>query len=419
MTSTSGTSGAAVSWYGDDGSGSSGQATDEPVAALELVHAFEGPMPTGVTVSAQGRVFVNHPLWGDDVPATVTELRGGVAVPYPDEAWNSPSGDDDAGAFVSVQSVVVDPADRLWVLDTGSPLFQPTKPGGPKLVCVDLATDEVVQVITFDPAVALPSTYLNDVRFDLRRGDAGTAFITDSADSGPNAIIVVDLATGEAWRRLHEHPSTRALPWSEFRPVVEGRPMVQQPSPDEDPQPVAMGADGIAISHDGERLLYCPLASRRLWSVAVDALVDRSLDDAAVAATVVDEGDKGTGADGLETDDRGRVYVTAYEHDAVLRRLPDGSYETLVHDPRLLWPDTMSVAADGHLYVTANQLHRQATYQRGEDQRDKPYALFRTPIDAGPVRLVPDGFPGAASAGGAAGAEGATSSGAPGPGDRT
>ncbi|MFS0699021.1 L-dopachrome tautomerase-related protein [Cellulomonas sp. 179-A 4D5 NHS] len=402
---------AAVSWQGDDGSGSTGQATDQPVATLELVHAFEGPMPTGVTVSARGRVFVNYPLWGDDVPATVTELRDGVAVPYPDEAWNSPSGDDDAGAFVSVQSVVVDPADRLWVLDTGSPLFQPTKPGGPKLVCVDLATDEVVQVITFDPSVALPSTYLNDVRFDLRRGEAGTAFITDSSDTGPNAIVVVDLATGESWRRLHEHPSTKALPWQELRPVVEGRPLVQQPSPDEDPQPVAMGADGIAISHDGERLLYCPLASRRLWSVSVDALVDRALDDAAVAATVVDEGDKGTGADGLETDDRGRIYVTSYEHDAVLRRLPDGSYETLVHDPRLLWPDTMSVAADGHLYVTANQLHRQATYQRGEDLRTKPYALFRTPIDAGPVRLVREGAGGSGAAAGAA--SGAGGSGGP------
>ncbi|MFC8190656.1 L-dopachrome tautomerase-related protein [Cellulomonas sp. NPDC057328] len=354
---------------------------------LELVHSFDGPMPTGVTVSRTGRVFVNYPLWGDDVPATVTELRDGEAVAYPDERWNTPSGQDDAGAFVSVQSVVVDPADRLWVLDTGSPEFRPTQPGGPKLVRVDLATDTVAQVITFAPDVALPSTYLNDVRFDLRRGDAGYAFITDSSDSGPNGVIVVDLATGHAWRRLHDHPSTKALGWQDFRPLVEGRPLVQAPEPDAEAQPVAMGADGIAISADGSRLYYCPLASRRLWSVSVDALVDRDLDDDAVAATVVDEGDKGTGSDGLETDDAGRLYLTAYEQDAVLRRLPDGSFETLAHDPRLLWPDTMSVA-DGWLYVTANQLHRQATYQRGEDLREKPYALFRVPIDAGPVRLV-------------------------------
>jgi hypothetical protein len=61
--------------------------------------------------------------------------------------------------------------------------------------------------------------------------------------------------------------------------------------------------------------------------------------------------------------------------------------ETLVHDARLLWPDTMSVATDGYLYVTANQLHRQPTYQGGEDLRSKPYSLLRKPIDAGPVWL--------------------------------
>ena len=61
--------------------------------------------------------------------------------------------DDDAEALVSVQSVVVDPADRLWILDTGSPMFQPTKPGGPKMVCVDLTSDRVVRTIVFSPDV--------------------------------------------------------------------------------------------------------------------------------------------------------------------------------------------------------------------------------------------------------------------------
>lgn len=37
--------------------------------------------------------------------------------------------------------------------------------------------------------------------------------------------------------------------------------------------------------------------------------------------------------------------------------------------------------------MTVNQLHRQAQYQDGEDERELPYALVCTPIDAGPVRL--------------------------------
>jgi hypothetical protein len=58
-----------------------------------------------------------------------------------------------------------------------------------------------------------------------------------------------------------------------------------------------------------------------------------------------------------------------------------------VSDPRLQWPDTMSVAVDGHLYLTANQLHRQATYQQGQDLRSYPYYVFRVRIDAGPLLL--------------------------------
>lgn len=359
---------------------------DEPVGALEAVAHFHDAMPTGVTVSERGRVFVNYPKWGDDVRFTVAELRDGKAVAYPDEATNRTDEDDHAAALVSVQSVVVDPADRLWILDTGSPMFQPTKHGGPKLVCVDLSTDKVAKKILFPTDVALPTTYLNDVRFDLRRGEGGVAFITDSADKGPNGIIVVDLATGESWRRLHDHPSTKAEKAPAFLPVVEGRPFMER-APDGTTNPLSMGADGIAISADGERLFYCPLASRRLYSVSAAALADRSADDAVVAATVRDEGDRGGGADGLESDADGRIYATSYEHNAILRRNPDGAWETVAHDPRLLWPDTMSVAADGHLYVTANQLHRQAKYQRGEDKRRKPYTLFRVRVDARPVSL--------------------------------
>jgi len=241
-------------------------------------------------------------------------------------------------------------------------------------------------VILFDEHVALPTTYLNDVRFDLGRNEAGVAYITDSADSGPNGIIVVDLATGDAWRRLHDHPSTKALPAEEFAPMAEGR-VLRERTPEGEVKPVSMGADGIALSADGARLWYCPLASRRWYSVSTDALVDRHLSDEEVSATVVDEGDKGGASDGLQTDDAGHLYATNYEQNAIVRRLPSGALQTLVHDERLLWPDTMSVAADGHLYVTANQLHRQAKYQGGEDLRTYPYYLFRVAIGAGPVLL--------------------------------
>ncbi|HEX8235074.1 MAG TPA: L-dopachrome tautomerase-related protein [Abditibacteriaceae bacterium] len=355
---------------------------EKTIGRIERVASFYGPMPTGVTVSHHGRIFVNYPRWGDRVPFTVAEVRNGRAVPYPNRAIFDPKRDR-LQRLVSVQSVVVDPLDRLWILDTGSVKFGPTLPGGPKLVGVDLRTNRVFRTILFPRNVALPTTYLNDVRFDLRRGTQGMAFITDSSGNGPNAIIVVDLATGRSWRRLNDHSSTKAEP--KFVPIVEGQALMQR-KPGQFPKYITIGADGIAISADGERLYYCPLASRKLYSVSVDALANETMSDTQVAATVIDHGDKGA-SDGLETDNKNRVYCTEYEHNAIVRRHPNGLYETVVHDPRVLWPDTLSVARNGYLYFTANQLHRQPNYHNGKDLRRKPYAVYRVKIDAGPVLL--------------------------------
>lgn len=364
-----------------------GLPTDEPLGALEPVAYFNGAMPTGVTVSHKGRIFVNFPKWGDDVSFTVAEIRNGEMVAYPDESINQTNPADQAAALVSVQSVVVDPVDRLWILDTGSPLFQPTKYGGPKLVCVDLKTDQVSKKILFPQDVALPTTYLNDIRFDLRRGSEGMAFITDSAQKGPNGIIVVDLASEQSWRRLHDHPSVKPEELQTFLPIVEGRPFLERQPDGSVKHGASMGSDGIAINADGNRLYYCPLGSRKLYSVDTNALSDQSLKEQEVGATVIDEGDRGGASDGLESDSAGNIYSTNYEHNAILRRSPDKRWETLTHDPRLLWPDTLSLATDGYLYVTANQLHRQARFHKGKDLRRKPYSLFRIRIDAQPVLL--------------------------------
>ena len=78
---------------------------------LKRVAALPEQMPTGVAVSAKGRVFVCFPRWEDPVRYTVAEVKDGVAVPYPGEAMNRGATPDQ---LVSVQSVVVDPQDRLW-----------------------------------------------------------------------------------------------------------------------------------------------------------------------------------------------------------------------------------------------------------------------------------------------------------------
>jgi sugar lactone lactonase YvrE len=193
----------------------------------------------------------------------------------------------------------------------------------------------------------------------------------------------VDLDSGKSFRKLTNHESVKPL--KDFIPIVEGKPFMRRPA-DREPSSVQVGADGIAISNDGKRLFYCPLSCWRLFSASVDALADPNLSDEDTAKTVKDEGDK-TASDGLESDAEGNLYVTSYDHAAILKRSPSGKYETLVYDPRVMWPDTLSVAADGYLYFTANQLHRQKVFNQGKDLREKPYVLFRTKINAKPVML--------------------------------
>ncbi|MBI6797000.1 L-dopachrome tautomerase-related protein [Pseudomonas syringae] len=354
---------------------------DKPIGELEQVHAFYDAMPTGVTVTETGRIFVNFPRWGDKVPFTVGEIRDGKVVSYPDLAVNKENPKDPGDGLISVQSVVADGKGRVWLLDTAAPGFASPRRGGAKLVAVDLATNRIVKRLVFPDNVILPGTYVNDMRFDFRKGAEGTVYVTDSSLSGPGAIIVMDIASGHAVRRLNGAQSTSVDP--AFVPVVEGVAVLGD-GPNGTRKPVGVASDGIALSADGKTLYFSPLSSRHLYAVATELLNDSKVSEQQLAAAVQDLGEKGA-SDGLEADAKGAVYAGDYEHNSIRKRLPDGTWQTVAHDPRMLWPDTLSIGPDGYLYFIVNQLHRQANFNAGHDKREKPYSLLRLKIDAAPA----------------------------------
>jgi len=355
---------------------------EKPIGVLDQVFAFHEAMPTGVTVSETGRIFVNFPRWGDAVPFTVGEIRDGTVQPYPNAAINVEDPTDPAKGFISVQSVVADGKGRVWVLDTAAPEFAAPRRGGAKLVAIDLASNQVVKTLVFPPKVILPSTYVNDMRFDFRVGKQGTVYVTDSSVSGPGGIIVIDIATGKAQRRLSGAPQTSVDP--AFVPVVEGKPALLGKGADAKPKALGVASDGIALSADGSLLYFSPLSSRHLYSVPTQLLRASDVNETQLRAAVQDLGEKGA-SDGLEADAAGAVYATDYEHNGIRKRLADGTWQTIVHDPRVLWPDTLSIGPDGYLYFTANQLHRSPGFNDGHDLRAKPYSLMRVKIDASPA----------------------------------
>lgn len=350
------------------------------VGTIERVAEFDAAMPTGVTVSEDGRIFINFPRWGDEVPFTVAELRDGKPVAYPDAGINREHADPAKG-LISVQSVVADGCGRMWILDTAAPDFSVPKTGGAKLVAVDLRTNRIVKTVVFPSEVILPTTYVNDMRFDFRVGQEGIAYVTDSSNKGPGAIIVIDLATGKAVRRLSGHATTSPDP--SFKPRFQDKAVASGESADS-PPPFSVASDGIALSPDGQILYYCALSSRKLFAVPTRLLRDPRASDADIAAAVRELGEKGA-SDGLAADADGNVYAGDYEHNAVRKLKPDGTWVTIGQGPDMLWPDTLSVGPDGYLYVMASQAHRQAAFNGGRDLRVRPYRLLRLKIGAAPA----------------------------------
>jgi len=338
---------------------------------LQQAAQFEHQV-TGVTVSERGRLFVNFPRWTEDSPVSVAEImKDGSLRPYPDERWNAWRNVrrdelDPSAHWVCVQSVVADGRGSVWVVDPAAPAVDGVVPGGPKLVRIDLATDRVAQVIRFGQDVAIPGSYLNDMRFS---NDGKYAYLTDAGQRG--ALVVVDLASGQARRVLDGHPSTQPEKGVVVR--TDGKPL-RYP----DGRPVLFAADSIALSSDGAWLYWKALTGNTLYRIQTAALTRRGLAGEDVSSQVQPYGKVGP-TDGLWISRRAdtgsdTLYLTSIEDNAIkardLAQGPAGGLRTVVQDPRLRWPDTFSQGPDGSLYVTTSRIQDSAFFNR-----DAPLAL--------------------------------------------
>ncbi|WP_018045479.1 L-dopachrome tautomerase-related protein [Methylobacterium sp. 88A] len=340
---------------------------------LTKVASFEHQV-TGVTVSKDGRVFVNFPRWTEDSAVSVAEVKDGRVTPFPDAEWNAwrNARKDDVSAgdhWICVQSVVASPDGNLWVLDPAAPGMAAVVKNGPKLVEIDLKTNRPARTIAFNEAVAPQGSYLNDVRFSP---DGKTAYITDSGASG--ALVVVDLASGKARRLLDGDPTTQ--PDKTVTVTYEGRPL-RRP----DGRGVEFAADGIALSPDGDTLYWQAIKGRTLYSLPTSALtgwmtsslVPEALSDRSLSGKVETVGDNGP-ADGLIISRKdGRMYVTSPQDDSIKVRdlsAKGSALTTLIQDKRLRWPDTFAEGPDGTLYVTTSRIQDSAFYKP-----DAPAAL--------------------------------------------
>ena len=331
---------------------------------LQEVASFPDKQLTGVGVSTRsGRIFVNFPYWSDNHSISVAEIVNGQPKAFPNDEWNKagPAG----WHFICTQSVVVDDQDNLWVLDPAAPKMQEIVKAGPKLVKIDLATNQVVQTIPFGEDVAPKKSYLNDVRIDTR---TNTAFITESANG---AIIVVDLKSGKARRLLDGHPSTQ--PEKDLKLVVDGKALIDQ----QKKIPPQIASDGIALDLKNGYLYYHALTAHTLYRIKTSFLTDEKIAEKELESKIENVGQT-PAPDGMLEGLDGSVYLTDLEGSAIVRWDPESKrVEQVIADKRLLWPDTLSWGSNGEIYVTASQIENMPRFNNGKSTRTERYKLWK------------------------------------------
>lgn len=332
------------------------------VAAPVLnVEASSGTMIWNAVAVDGKRVFVAGPRWtGSQGPALGLIGKDGKPAPYPDAAWNGwTKGSDNANAFVNVNAIHLDGRGSLWVVDTGSPEFGGDPlPGGAKAVQIDLASNRVVRTIPFGPDVALPGSYVDDIRFNGRH-----AYLTDAGKPG---LIVVDLDTGKSRRVLEGHPSVVA---PKDRVIDVAGTVVRGA----DGQPLVVNADPFELSVDRRTLYYGPLSGP--WSQVPTRLLDDPATPASALAAAVKPWADLPPMGGSVLDAKGNLFYTELRTSSLMKRAPDGKVTTVLRDPRLHWVDAPTIAA-GRIWLPVPQMDRVAVFNGGASKVQQPVTLY-------------------------------------------
>ncbi|MEO1341098.1 MAG: L-dopachrome tautomerase-related protein [Cyanobacteria bacterium J06635_13] len=334
---------------------------------LEVVAQLDLP-PGNITVGFQGRIFLSlHQAYQPELKV-VELLDDGSVTPFPNPDWNNPPNEDRTGIH-SVLGIQADSQGIVWMLDNAEGISDESG-GTPRVVAWNTQENRLERVIPIPNPVSRPDSFINDLAVD-RVNNA--LYLADVRGEGGPAIIVVDLNTGLSRRVLRNHFS---LQLEEDAPIViDGR---ETRNLGEDGQPVKhrSGLNPITLDPDANWVYYGSMHGTSLWRIRTNNLLNASLSETELGEQVERYGDKPV-SDGISIDNAGNVYITDLNNKAIGITKPDGSYEILVQDERLLWPDSLSAGADSYMYIAVNQLHLSPPLNAGQNESQLPYYVMR------------------------------------------
>ena len=318
--------------------------------------------------TADGRLVVSHhPMYLTPHRVSVFK-RDGSLEPFPNLKWNTPEGDP-LGWLDAVLGLHDDSQGRIWLADMGT-----RSKVQPKVVVWDTKADALWRVIPIPREVLTEFSEPNDFVVDEARGQI---YIADEGAGGGGdgsraALIVIDIATGKARRRLETYDGIKAGQ----QPLMINGHVIAHNGSDGSHAAMKVGVDGIAMDAAGTWLYLSPLNGRILWRLRVDDLLDPALDDRALAARLERYADKPNSGGMCMTAD-GDIYMTVIEANAIGRISPDRRYDEPVKRDDMFWPDGIMAGPDGALYVVDTQLPRSPPLARPGVKPELPFKVFR------------------------------------------
>ena len=303
-----------------------------PERHVDQVGKIQGTQITGVTVSNEGRVFVNAPNWRDGVRFSVAEVTdAGDFVAYPNSEANACVAQSQvkADCFLAVQSVVAH-KNKLYVLDTRNPKFEGVV-DSPRLFVVNLSTNNVEKTLILSAEAYHSDSYINDVRVDEK---TNRLYMTDSAHAG---LVVYNLDDDTSYRILDNHETTKA----EVDALsIQGKPFT-----------MPVQSDGIALDTINNTLYFHALSGYSLYAINTSDIEEATNDVLAHKVRKVAT----TGAPDGMIYHKGNVYLADLEKQEVQYLTPSLDLRTLVKGDVVNWADTFSIY-DGSLYYTNSKI---------------------------------------------------------------
>jgi sugar lactone lactonase YvrE len=332
-----------------------------------------------ITFTSDNRViYSHHPFFSPDVRVAELDADRKNFKPFPNAGWNTPRAGIDQ-YLDSVLGLRGDESGIVWMLDMGQ-----RTPLTPKIVGWNTSSNRLERIYYLPWPASLPESQHNDFVVDVKNrkfyiADEG---IGPGGDGTKAALVVVDMNSGAARRLLQGHVST--LP--EDRPITVNGKALTVPGKDGKPVVIKVGADGIAADKEFEWLYYGPLNGTSIYRVRISDLVNETLTEAELGSRVERYATKPNNG-GLSIDADGNLYLTEVETKAVgVISANDRQYRRFAWNDHLVWPDGVSYAPDGFMYVSAAQIPLAALLNEGTAHNKPPYYIFRfRPLAAGRV----------------------------------